>query len=144
MQASLLGKDGKEARFRNNTNGVVHNCCRRVRQKWLNKEVPKRHSSDQPSTTHTWCLVQWHSILKQSVAVDAMYHEDCYKRFLLASVPLKRRSGRPKDEGISNAMEKILDYIEGNDKCQFRWTSCWNRLQKNHHTWRPIRIVEKI
>ena len=52
-------------------------------------------------------------------AADAIYHEDCYKRFLLTSAPSKRKAGRPQDEGILEAMEEIYDYIEGNDNCQF-------------------------
>ncbi|CAK1580968.1 unnamed protein product [Parnassius mnemosyne] len=52
-------------------------------------------------------------------AVDAIYHVDCYKKFTLATLPSKRKAGRPIDEGISEAMNEIYDYIEKNDNCQF-------------------------
>lgn len=52
-------------------------------------------------------------------AVDAIYHNDCYKKFFLTVKPSKRKVGRPPDEGISEAMEEIYEYIDGNDKCQF-------------------------
>src|ERR1700761_806499 len=52
-------------------------------------------------------------------AADAIYHEDCHKRFMLTSVPSKRKAGRPQDEEISEAMEEIYDYIERTDNCQY-------------------------
>lgn len=52
-------------------------------------------------------------------AADAIYHNDCYKKFLLTVKPSKRKVGRPPGEGIQEAMEEIYEYIDGNDKCQF-------------------------
>lgn len=184
VKASELRKDGKEAGFRNKTNGVVHNSCRReyVRSDSI-KRFLRDNLSDQPSTSRdvsslrsgqvkfdfkTKCFFctetyneekeikkpyakrrtvfhvrtsafhnsiidhgqkrkdEWGNDVVRRIctvfdlhAADAIYHEDCYKRFLLTSVPSKRKSGRPQDEGISNAMEEIFDYIEGTDNCQY-------------------------
>jgi len=51
------------------------------------------------------------------VAEEAIYHHDCYKKFLKMSTSLKR--GRSESDEIRMAMEEIYRVIEETDDCQF-------------------------
>lgn len=61
VKASVLRKDGKEAGFRNKTNGVVHNSCRReyVRSDSI-KRFLRDTLSDQPSTSRDVSSLRHH------------------------------------------------------------------------------------
>ncbi|PZC75227.1 hypothetical protein B5X24_HaOG206534 [Helicoverpa armigera] len=51
------------------------------------------------------------------IAAEAKYHDSCYKFFLKPTTGGK--IGRPQDESINSAMEKIFQFIETSDDCQF-------------------------
>lgn len=64
------------------------------------------------------------------VAEEARYHEVCYSNFFTnTSSSLKR--GRPKDEHIDCAFEKLCRYIEESEECQFTLHDLMKILEEN-------------
>ncbi len=76
-------------------------------------------------------------------AVDAIYHLDCYKKFTLATLPSKKRAGRPVDEGVSEAMNEIYEYIEKNDNCQFSMDDLLEQITGEPPTMKTIKAKMK-
>ncbi|KAF2895460.1 hypothetical protein ILUMI_10710, partial [Ignelater luminosus] len=52
------------------------------------------------------------------IAEEAKYHDSCRLKFL-KPVPVKEDVGRPDDPEIAKAIQKICDYIEESNDCQF-------------------------
>ncbi|CAG4987924.1 unnamed protein product [Colias eurytheme] len=51
------------------------------------------------------------------VAADAKYHDSCYKSFVRPNAGGK--IGRPQNEDVNAAMEKIYEFLENSNDCQF-------------------------
>ncbi|XP_028418322.1 uncharacterized protein LOC114543611 [Dendronephthya gigantea] len=51
------------------------------------------------------------------VAAEARYHGNCYANFL--KLPSKRKPGRPQDNDLAEAYEKLFSYLSENDECQY-------------------------
>ena len=54
------------------------------------------------------------------VAAEARYHNSCYKLFFYVHTGMKR--GRPENESISEAFNKLCSYLLSNDECQYGLT----------------------
>jgi len=52
------------------------------------------------------------------VAAEAKYHQHCLNKFNLP-VSRQKKSGRPADENVAEAMDKIFSFIENNEDSQF-------------------------
>lgn len=64
------------------------------------------------------------------VAEEARYHKMCYTKFFCTtSSSLKR--GRPKDEHIDSAFEKLCRYIDDSEECQFTLHELMRNLEEN-------------
>lgn len=48
------------------------------------------------------------------VAAEARYHQTCYAKFL-SNLPSTRKRGRPQDEDISTAIQKLCEYSDNSD-----------------------------
>ena len=56
------------------------------------------------------------------VAVEAKYHHDCQVRFNKGHSQDKKRPGRPcgsSDSKKQQVFDKLCDYLDNNDDCQF-------------------------
>lgn len=69
-------------------------------------------------------------------AVNAKYHSRCYQNkclnvFMTDSAPSTSR-GRPMDDSLTHDMEKVFDYLDNNDDCQFTLEELCEVLGTNH------------
>ena len=51
------------------------------------------------------------------VAAEARYHSNSYANFL--KLPSKRKPGRPQNDDLAEAYEKLFSYLSENDECQY-------------------------
>lgn len=64
------------------------------------------------------------------VAAEARYHKECYAKFLTNS-PSTHRRGRPQDDEIWKEFEKLCEYIDNSDECQFTLLELLRKVQEN-------------
>lgn len=64
------------------------------------------------------------------VAEEARYHEVCYSHFFTKKLSSLKR-GRPKDEQIDAAFEKLCKFIDESEDCQFTLHELMRYLEEN-------------
>ncbi|CAG9828465.1 unnamed protein product [Diabrotica balteata] len=73
---------------------------------------------------------------------DAKYHDSCYKSFLKPNTG--RKIGCPQDETVNSATEKMFQFIETSDDCQFSLDELRNVCQDVVLYDRTIKIRLKL
>lgn len=79
------------------------------------------------------------SIVGDLHAADAMYHDDCYKKFFLATSPTGKKRGRPAELVIEKAMEEIYQYLEEKDDCQYSLDELMEQISGEKPTLATVR-----
>lgn len=64
------------------------------------------------------------------VAAEAWYHTKCYTKFC-NPLPIKKVRGRPKDENVTAALEKLCNFINDSDECQFTLNELMKIMKDN-------------
>ena len=64
-------------------------------------------------------------------SAESKYHRDCYSCFLNSGCKVSERkgkSGRPNDTIKNRAFEKLMEFLEENDKCQYLLSDLHERM----------------
>jgi len=62
------------------------------------------------------------------VAAEAIYHNSCYKDFFY--VPTGKKRGRPEDEELNSAFDRLVQYLQGHDECQYSLEQLHEKLRQ--------------
>lgn len=79
------------------------------------------------------------SSINDLVADEAVYHKDCYHKFMKPISSLPPKSELPKYSHVTQAMEEIFAYMEENTDCQFSRDEILGVVTGDKPQWRTIK-----